>query len=203
MKMTVVLAAALCAEAAWARERTDLFNGRDLSGWTAVADQDVTGDYAASEPTWYATNGTIRTTGTPFGYLRTKRGDFADGRLHVEYRWWRETEKPNSGVFVRLSAERGTFIPTTVENQLCRGMAGDVLGLAASMAAFSSRARASASPASSRRTPTTPPSPYRASRRPRARGRTSRSRSANGMSWRSSSRAIRSSTASTASNSIA
>lgn len=130
MKMTVVLAAALCAEAAWARERTDLFNGRDLSGWTAVADQDVTGDYAASEPTWYATNGTIRTTGTPFGYLRTKRGDFADGRLHVEYRWWRETEKPNSGVFVRLSAERGTFIPTTVENQLCRGMAGDVLGLA-------------------------------------------------------------------------
>ena len=118
MKMTVVLAAALCAEAAWARERTDLFNGRDLSGWTAVADQDVTGGYAASEPTWYATNGTIRTTGTPFGYLRTKRGDFADGRLHVEYRWWRETEKPNSGVFVRLSAERGTFIPTTVENQL-------------------------------------------------------------------------------------
>lgn len=41
MKMTVVLAAALCAEAAWARERTDLFNGRDLSGWTAVADQDA------------------------------------------------------------------------------------------------------------------------------------------------------------------
>lgn len=80
MKMTVVLAAALCAQAAWARERTDLFNGRDLSGWTAVADQDVTGGYAASEPTWYATNGTIRTTGTPFGYLRTKRGDFADGK---------------------------------------------------------------------------------------------------------------------------
>lgn len=111
-------------------ERVDLFNGKDLSGWTAVADQDVTGGYAAKEPTWFARDGSIFTTGTPFGYLRTKRGDFGDFRLHVEYRWWRETEKPNSGVFVRLADEHGTFIPTCIENQLCRGAAGDVLGLA-------------------------------------------------------------------------
>lgn len=111
-------------------EKVTLFNGKDLSGWTSVADHDVTGGYSADEPTWFVKAGTILTTGTPFGYLRTKRSDFGDFRLHVEYRWWRETEKPNSGVFVRLAAERGTFIPTCIENQLCRGMMGDVLGLA-------------------------------------------------------------------------
>ncbi len=111
-------------------EKVALFNGKDLSGWTAVADHDVTGGYSAAEPTWFVKDGTILTTGTPFGYLRTKRGDFGDFLLHVEYRWWRETEKPNSGVFVRLAAERGTFIPTCLENQLCRGAMGDVLGLA-------------------------------------------------------------------------
>ncbi len=111
-------------------ERVALFNGKDLAGWTAVADHDVTGGYAANEPTWFVKDGTILTTGTPFGYLRTKRGDFGDFRLHVEYRWWRETERPNSGVFVRLADERGTFIPTCLENQLCRGAMGDVLGLA-------------------------------------------------------------------------
>ena len=111
-------------------EKVALFNGKDLAGWTAVADHDVTGGYSAAEPTWFVKDGTILTTGTPFGYLRTKRGDFGDFLLHVEYRWWRETEKPNSGVFVRLAAERGTFIPTCLENQLCRGAMGDVLGLA-------------------------------------------------------------------------
>ena len=111
-------------------EKVELFNGKDLSGWTSVAEHDVTGGYSADEPTWFVKDGTILTTGTPFGYLRTKRGDFADFRLHVEYRWWRKTEKPNSGVFVRLSAEHGTFLPTCLENQLCRGAMGDVLGLA-------------------------------------------------------------------------
>lgn len=125
----VLLAGCLAVLAARA-ERVELFNGKDLSGWTSVVDHEVTGDYKADEPTWFVKDGTILTTGTPFGYLRTKRGDFADFRLHVEYRWWRKTEKPNSGVFVRLAAEHGTFLPTCLENQLCRGAMGDVLGLA-------------------------------------------------------------------------
>jgi len=111
-------------------EQVRLFNGTDLADWTSVADHAITGGYDAPEPTWCVTNGCIRTTGTPFGYLRTKRTDFANFKLHVEYRWWRKTEKPNSGVFVRLAVDRGTFIPTAVENQLCVGCAGDVLGLA-------------------------------------------------------------------------
>lgn len=124
-----LLAGCLAVLAARA-ERVELFNGKDLSGWTSVVDHEVTGGYKTDEPTWFVKDGTILTTGTPFGYLRTKRGDFADFRLHVEYRWWRKTEKPNSGVFVRLAAEHGTFLPTCLENQLCRGAMGDVLGLA-------------------------------------------------------------------------
>jgi hypothetical protein len=123
------LVGGLLAHAARA-EKLELFNGKDLTGWTSVQDYDITGGYSATEPTWFAKDGSIFTTGTPFGYLRTRREDFANFRLHVEYRWWRETPKPNSGVFVRLSKEHGTFIPTCFENQLCRGKEGDVLGLA-------------------------------------------------------------------------
>lgn len=107
----------------------EVFNGKDLSGWTSVADHGVTGGYVASEPTWAVVDGAIRSTGTPFGYLRTQRDDFADFKLTVEYRWWRPTEKPNSGVFVRLAKDSGCFIPTCYENQLCQGSACDVFGL--------------------------------------------------------------------------
>ncbi len=110
-------------------QQVPLFNGKDLTGFAAHLDFDVLGPYTATEPTWFVTNGTIRTTGTPFGYLRTKRGDYANFKLHVEYRWWRETPKPNSGVFVRLAAENPSFAPTCYENQLCRGKAADVLTL--------------------------------------------------------------------------
>ena len=105
------------------------FNGKDLAGWTAVVDYGITGGYSAAEPTWEVKDGAIRTTGTPFGYLRTQRADYADFRLRVEYRYWRATEKPNSGVFVRLANDSGCFIPTCYENQLCAGMACDVLAL--------------------------------------------------------------------------
>ena len=106
-----------------------LFNGHDLSDWVSVADHGVTGGYTAEEPTWSVVDGAIRSTGTPFGYLRTKRADFGDFKLRVEYRWWRKTAKPNSGVFVRLARENACFLPTCYENQLCMGSAGDLLGL--------------------------------------------------------------------------
>ena len=126
MKKLVFAGAALAAAGGLAGE---VFNGKDLTGWTSVADHGVTGGYAATEPTWAVVDGAIRTTGTPFGYLRTHRTDFADFKLTVEYRWWRSTAKPNSGVFVRLAKDTGCFIPTCYENQLCLGSACDVFGL--------------------------------------------------------------------------
>lgn len=131
MKYTllVLVAAGLCGFAPAGPRKPPLFNGKDLTGWTAVLDYDVAGGYTATEPTWFVTNGTIRSTGTPFGYLRTKRMDYRDYTIHAEYRWWRPTTRPNSGVFVRLEKDTGAFTPTCLENQLCRGMAGDVLTL--------------------------------------------------------------------------
>ena len=126
MKATVLIGAALAAAVCSA---ADVFNGKDLAGWTSLADHGVTGGYSAAEPTWSVVDGAIRTTGTPFGYLRTQRSDFGDFKLSVEYRWWRPTAKPNSGVFVRLAKETGCFIPTCYENQLCLGSACDVFGL--------------------------------------------------------------------------
>ncbi len=127
--MSTLLVAGMCA-ATFAATETELFNGRDLSGWTAVLDQDAMGGYSATEKTWAVVDGAIRTTGTPFGYLRTKRSDIKDFTLKLEYRWWRKTEKPNSGVFFRLTRETGSFIPECYENQLCRGLAGDLVSLA-------------------------------------------------------------------------
>ncbi len=128
-KLLALTLSGWCVAAVAAARETELFNGRDLAGWTAVVDHDATGGYAAAEPTWFVTNGAVRTTGTPFGYLRTKRADFRNFTLSLDYRWWRETEKPNSGVFVRLARETGTFIPACYENQLCRGMACDLVAL--------------------------------------------------------------------------
>lgn len=99
-------------------QAVELFNGKDLTGWTAVADFNATGGYSAAEPVWHVADGAIRTTGTPFGYLRTKRDDFKNYTLELEYRWWRKTANPNSGIFLRLSGENGSFIPRCYENQL-------------------------------------------------------------------------------------
>ena len=130
MKTTLITIAALAGAVCPAAE---LFNGKDLAGWTAVADHDATGGYTAREPTWFVVNGAIRTTGTPFGYLRTKRADFADFTLKLEYRWWRNTGKPNSGVFLRLAAETGTFIPKCYENQLDPKSACSIFALGGSV----------------------------------------------------------------------
>jgi len=130
MKMSFLALAAFAAAACPAEA---LFNGRDLSGWLSVADNDATGGYSAAEPTWTVVDGAIRSTGTPFGYLRTKRADFSDFKMKVEYRWWRKTAKPNSGVFVRLAAETGTFIPRCYENQLAPESACSIFALGGSV----------------------------------------------------------------------
>jgi len=130
MKTTVLVLSALVGAACPAAE---LFNGKDLSGWISVEDHDATGGYTATEKTWEVVDGAIRTTGTPFGYLRTKRADFADFRLNVEFRWWRPTPRPNSGVFVRLAADTGAFIPRCYENQLEPGTICSIFALGGSV----------------------------------------------------------------------
>ncbi len=116
----LLLAFASCRTASEPRA-IELFNGRDLAGWTAAAaDPKV-----AKDRVWSVREGVLVCQGEPVGYLY--RGpSVADFRLIVEYRW---PGKPgNSGIFSRLTPG-SQAIPRTVEVQLHHGDAGDVMGL--------------------------------------------------------------------------
>jgi len=93
-----------------------LFNGKDLSGW-----QPFLRDNGDPAKTWSVADGLLRCTGNPAGYVRT-RVDYADYRLHVEWRW---VDKPgNNGVLVHMS-EPDKVWPRSIECQLYRENAGD------------------------------------------------------------------------------
>jgi len=98
-----------------------LFNGKDLSGWTQV----ITDEPGSSpDATWSVTDGVIRCTGKPFGYLATQQS-YADFKLHVEYRWYGPAEQMNSGIFVFKTGPDTYFLPKAIETQLKKGNAGD------------------------------------------------------------------------------
>jgi hypothetical protein len=91
--------------------RIDLFNGRDLSGWTVI----LRGD-AAPADTFAVRDGMMHCVGKPFGYIRTD-GSYRDYKLTVEWRYVKvEKGADNSGVFVHLQPPDRVW-PQTVENQ--------------------------------------------------------------------------------------
>lgn len=101
----------------------DLFNGRDLQGWTAV-----TGDPAvAPDAVWSVQDGILVCRGDPIGFLHTDRS-FTNFRLEIDYRWAPGQKPGNSGLFSRIDGEPRP-LPRCVEVQLMHGSAGDVLGL--------------------------------------------------------------------------
>lgn len=102
--------------------KTELFNGRDLSGWVCVTDPASDADPAE---TFSVSDGRICISGVPFGYMRTAV-PYGDYRLHVEWRW--VGEATNSGIFQRVQ-EGDKLWPGAVECQLQAGHAGDLLGL--------------------------------------------------------------------------
>ncbi len=99
----------------------ELFNGKDLSGWTAVLDQ------ADADPskTWSVADGMLRCTGKPAGYIKTEK-EYGDYLLTLEWRWPVGTEGGNNGVLVHASTPRALGIwPKSIEVQLFKGNAGD------------------------------------------------------------------------------
>ena len=80
---------------------TDLFNGKDLSGWVidGPAEYKDKADGNRAKPLWTVQDGLIRTTGAAFGFLRYDRA-FDDFILHVEYRMVKE-KGVNSGIGIR------------------------------------------------------------------------------------------------------
>lgn len=109
MRIALFLLAAVVAPAqeTAATEWKDLFNEKDLSGWTNVnTDPD----------TWYVQDGLLICRGNPIGVMRSDR-QYENFLLHIE---WRHMEAGgNSGVFIWSNAVPGrNRLPDGVEVQM-------------------------------------------------------------------------------------
>jgi Domain of Unknown Function (DUF1080) len=103
-----------------ADEATALFNGRDLSGWKHHLHEPQVKMYDV----WSATDGILHCKGKPAGYLITKKVDYENYVLTLEWRW--PKEGGNNGVLVHVTkpGELGVW-PKSLEVQLANGDAGD------------------------------------------------------------------------------
>ena len=104
------------------RSTTQLFNGKDLSGWHVdVPKADGKRDLP---PTFIVREGNLVSLGTPRGHLITDKS-FENYRLEVEYRF---ASKPgNCGVLVHASTPRALYqmFPKSIEVQMNHMHAGD------------------------------------------------------------------------------
>lgn len=102
-------------------ETIELFNGKDLTGWTCDLDEPG----VAMDQVWSVEDGVLKCTGKPAGYLRTE-DDYEDYILTLEWRWPEGTPGGNNGVLVHASTPRELGIwPKSIEVQLAKGDAGD------------------------------------------------------------------------------
>ena len=117
-----LIAAASSPALATAAEPIQLFNGEDLSNWTAVlAEPD-----AEKMDVWSVRDGVLHCKGEPAGYIRTDRDDYGDYTLTLQWRWPEGTEGGNNGVLVHASEPGALGIwPKSIEVQLHAGDAGD------------------------------------------------------------------------------
>lgn len=98
------------------REKVDLFNGKDFSGWKLHVDEEG----VDVEDVWSVKDGVVNCKGVPNGYMRTE-GKYKNYVLHVEWRW--AGEPTNSGVLLHSSGKDKVW-PRTIEAQLKAGDAG-------------------------------------------------------------------------------
>ena len=97
--MAAVAAAFLCfGSDANAQKTTKLFNGKDLSNWNFVVDKNS----VPPEQVYSVSDGVIKITGQPFGYMYTKE-KYDNYKLHVEWRWPNGDQNANSGIFLLIA----------------------------------------------------------------------------------------------------
>ena len=121
MKLPILLLS-LAAPIAFAGETIQLFNGKDLTGWTAdVPKADNNPD---TPPSFIVRDGKLVSLGNPGGHLITN-DSFKDYKLVVEYRF--SKDPGNCGVLVHTSKPRvlGGMFPQSIEVQMQSGDAGD------------------------------------------------------------------------------
>jgi len=122
MKKIVALSLSVLLLASCGERQTQLFNGKDLSGWVLHVNPES--DVPATD-VFGVQDGVITITGEPFGYMMTEQS-FGDYKLHVEWRW--VGEPSNSGLFQRCIPTEGVW-PDCAEVNLMAGRAGDMISL--------------------------------------------------------------------------
>ena len=120
MKKILVLALGALLLASCGERETQLFNGKDLTGWSfsLAPDSEV-----AADAVFGVKEGVITIAGQPFGYMITD-GTYSNYKLHVEWRW--VDEPANSGIFVLAEPGDGLW-PRCAEVNLMAGHAGDMI----------------------------------------------------------------------------
>lgn len=97
----------------------DLFNGKDLSGWT----YDFGGKEVDPAKVYTVEDGIIKNAGRPSGVMRTNQA-YKDYELEVQWRW--PGKGGNSGVLIHCSKPRERNVwPKSLEVQLASQNAGD------------------------------------------------------------------------------
>ena len=131
---------------------TDLFNGKDLAGWSLVNSKNA--DIATV--CHVTDDGVMAVAGKPIGYLLAA-GTYSNYKLHVEWRWpANAVRNSNSGILIHIASgpvDRNTWpVCFQVQTKLNRG--GDILPMAhATFAEPLSTAPGAANPQINRQNP--------------------------------------------------
>ena len=120
MKKILALALGALVFASCGDRQTNLFNGKDLTGWSfhLAPDSD-----AEADDVFEVEDGVIAIAGQPFGYMITD-GTYSDYKLHLEWRW--PGEPSNSGIFIHAEPIDAVW-PRCAEVNLMNGRAGDMI----------------------------------------------------------------------------
>jgi hypothetical protein len=101
-------------------ETIELFNGKNLDGWTAFFQGGTTDPSEA----FFVEDGILKCKGRPIGYLHTKK-KYTSYELIVEWRFNAEKGAGNSGVLMRVIGDNKVW-PNSIEAQLHSRNAGDI-----------------------------------------------------------------------------
>ena len=98
-----------------------LFNGKDLTGWTFTSAEGAD----KAEASWSAKDGVLATAGKPIGFIRSE-GSYENYTITLEWRWLPGTENGNSGLLLHAGESNGKTWPASIESQLYQNNAGDI-----------------------------------------------------------------------------
>lgn len=126
MRKTILFVFAAFLILGWSctQDNGQIFNGKDLSNWNFVVENDV----VPGNEVYTVKDGQISIKGEPLGYMYTKE-KYGNFTLELEYKW--AAEVSNSGIFVLIEDPINPF-PNGIEIQLAAGKAGDFVLLGGS-----------------------------------------------------------------------